>query len=104
MSLFTRIAPVTTRASLAPLAGRTSAVAAGRPAFFSTTVRREDRGPVEATKETLKKADKAVSGAAVRGIESSGTSPVLFLFPLSFFVPASSRTKADVGVRLIKKI
>lgn len=30
------------------------------------------KGPVEAAKETLKKADHAVSGAAVKGIEKGG--------------------------------
>jgi hypothetical protein len=43
-----------------------------RPAFFSSTARREDKGPVEATKETLKKADRLVSDAAVKGIETGG--------------------------------
>ena len=74
MSFLTRVAPVTARGSIVPVATRTSAVAATRPAFFSTTSRLEDRGPVEATKDTLKKADKVVSGAAVKGIETGGTS------------------------------
>ncbi|OKL63385.1 hypothetical protein UA08_01516 [Talaromyces atroroseus] len=36
---------------------------------FSTTLAAQ-RGPVEATKDVLKKADKTVSGAAVKGIET----------------------------------
>lgn len=38
---------------------------------FSTTLATQ-RGPVEATKDVLKKADRTVSDAAVKGIETGG--------------------------------
>lgn len=71
MSFITRVAPAT-RTSVAPVLSRAGGIAALRPAFFSTTVQRGDKGPVEATKETLKKADHAISSAAVKGIEKGG--------------------------------
>jgi len=41
--------------------------------FVSSTAKRES-GPVDATKNTLKKADRVVSDAAVKGIETGGMS------------------------------
>lgn len=38
----------------------------------SSTARNE-KGPVDATKDTLKKADRVVSDAAVKGIDKGGT-------------------------------
>ncbi|KAL4785697.1 hypothetical protein BJX76DRAFT_166812 [Aspergillus varians] len=38
--------------------------------LLSSTAKRQESGPVEATKSTLKKADKKVSEAAVKGIET----------------------------------
>ncbi|EEH19982.1 hypothetical protein PABG_02241 [Paracoccidioides brasiliensis Pb03] len=68
MSAFiTRTAPVT-RAIAIPF--RTSSAAACRPALFSTSARRQEKGPIEATKETLRKADRLVSDAALKGIET----------------------------------
>lgn len=67
MSFLARVRPVT-RASLTPV---TRASTAARPAFFSSTPERQ-KGPVDATKETLKKADRLVSDAAVKGIETGG--------------------------------
>lgn len=69
MSFLARAAP---RASVTPVVCRTGSIAALRPAFFSTTVQRGDKGPVETTKEALKKADRVVSNAAVKGIEKGG--------------------------------
>ncbi|WEW55149.1 hypothetical protein PRK78_000577 [Emydomyces testavorans] len=66
MSFVTRFSPIT-RLSLAP--ARSTVLAASRPALFSTTARRFDRGPIEVTKDTLKKADRVVADAAVKGIE-----------------------------------
>jgi len=40
---------------------------------FSTTLATQ-KGPVEATKDVLKKADRTVSNAAVKGIETGGMS------------------------------
>ncbi|PGH18032.1 hypothetical protein AJ79_00658 [Helicocarpus griseus UAMH5409] len=68
MSFLTRVTPVT-RTAVTP-ATRAASVAAIRPASFSTSARCEDRGPVEATRDTLKKADRVVADAAVRGIET----------------------------------
>jgi hypothetical protein len=64
MSFLTRTLPLTTRATIAP------SFQAYR--CFSTTLRAQ-KGPVEATKDTLKKADRSVSDAAVKGIEKGGT-------------------------------
>ncbi|TPX19684.1 hypothetical protein DIZ76_017476 [Coccidioides immitis] len=66
MAFVARFSPIT-RCSLAP--ARSAIFAASRPALFSTTTQRADRGPIELTKDTLKKADRIVSNAAVRGIE-----------------------------------
>ncbi|EEP82569.1 predicted protein [Uncinocarpus reesii 1704] len=66
MSFLSRAAPVT-RLSIAP--ARSAVYAASRPALFSTTPQRADKGPIDATKDTLKKADRIVSNAAVKGIE-----------------------------------
>ncbi|KAI9041261.1 uncharacterized protein KD926_007215 [Aspergillus affinis] len=46
----------------------TPSLAVGLNRSISSTARME-KGPVEATKDTLKKADSAISGAAVKGIE-----------------------------------
>ena len=70
MSFLARVAP---RASVAPVVPRTGSIAALRRAFFSTTTQRGDKGPVETTKDALKKADRLVSDAAVKGIEKGGT-------------------------------
>jgi hypothetical protein len=35
------------------------------------------KGPIEATKDTLKKADRTVSDAAVKGLNKGGMSPSL---------------------------
>ncbi|PGH16232.1 hypothetical protein AJ80_05255 [Polytolypa hystricis UAMH7299] len=48
---------------------RTPAVLRPAASFFSTSAVREETGPIKATKETLKKADRLVSNAAVKGIE-----------------------------------
>ncbi|EGD90488.2 hypothetical protein H113_01951 [Trichophyton rubrum MR1459] len=42
-------------------------------AFFSTSPQHQ-KGPIEATKDTLKAADRLVSDAAVKGIEKGGSS------------------------------
>ncbi|PLB52855.1 hypothetical protein P170DRAFT_472747 [Aspergillus steynii IBT 23096] len=67
MSSITRITPMAarlaTRSSI-----RSPAVGLNLNRSISSTARLE-KGPVEATKDTLKKADKAFSGAAVKGIE-----------------------------------
>ncbi|KAK2737290.1 hypothetical protein FQN57_000374 [Myotisia sp. PD_48] len=55
------------RASLAPV--RLVGASQFSRACFSTTPYQQ-KGPIEVTKETLKKADKIVSGAAVKGIET----------------------------------
>ena len=36
-----------------------------------------NKGPIDATKETLKKADRTVSDAAVKGIDKGGKSSVM---------------------------
>jgi len=54
---------------LAAVPVRKTAAATLQPVCFSTTARQE-KGPIEVTKETLKKADRVVSDAAVKGIET----------------------------------
>jgi len=66
MSVLMRIAP---SVKLAAVPVRKTAAATLRPACFSTAARQE-KGPIEVTKETLKKADRVVSDAAVKGIET----------------------------------
>ncbi|KAG5296736.1 hypothetical protein I7I48_05653 [Histoplasma ohiense] len=65
MPFLVRVTPVT-RAALRPA----TSVAVVRPTCFSTTARQAEKGPIQATMETLKKADRLVSDAAVKGIES----------------------------------
>lgn len=67
MSLIARLAPTTTRtaASATPIYARTAV------ASFSTTPAQR-KGPVDVAKDKLKKVDKKVSGAAVKGIEKGG--------------------------------
>ncbi|KAL2814930.1 hypothetical protein BJX63DRAFT_431035 [Aspergillus granulosus] len=69
MSFLTRLA--TTARTVTPLstARATSSVAVAGQRFVSSTAKRES-GPVDATKSTLKKADRLVSDAAVKGIET----------------------------------
>ncbi|KAL3493658.1 hypothetical protein BJX62DRAFT_71357 [Aspergillus germanicus] len=69
MSFLTRFA--TTARIAAPLstARATPSVAVAGQRFVSSTAKRE-KGPVDATKSTLKKADRVVSDAAVKGIET----------------------------------
>ncbi|KAL4810279.1 hypothetical protein BDV18DRAFT_130676 [Aspergillus unguis] len=66
MSFITRLSTTTTRTAAAP-AARLSTISTQR--FLSSTTPRQS-GPVDATKETLKKADRKVSDAAVKGIET----------------------------------
>ncbi|OJD15601.1 hypothetical protein AJ78_04154 [Emergomyces pasteurianus Ep9510] len=67
MSFLARATPVM-RTTVIPV--RIASVAVVRPVCFSTSAQRAERGPIEATKETLKKADRVVSNAAVKGIET----------------------------------
>lgn len=56
---------------LVPLFKSTSAATIPAIRSISSTARLQ-KGPVEAAKDTLKKADRAVSGAAVKGIDKGG--------------------------------
>jgi hypothetical protein len=78
MSFLTRTAPFTT-ARATTIVAAPSSVLAYRS--FSTTLAAQ-RGPVETTKDTIKKVDRTVANAAVKGIETGGT---YFVFPSSFF-------------------
>jgi hypothetical protein len=49
----------------------TPSFAVGGARSISATAGKQ-KGPVEATKDTLKKADEVLSGAAVKGIEKGG--------------------------------
>lgn len=74
MSLIARFAPVTTRtAAVASRATTTTAPIYARTAVapFSTTSAQR-KGAVDTAKEKLKKVDKTISGAAVKGIEKGG--------------------------------
>lgn len=72
MSFVARLTPSTFQ--LAGAVGRTTtpafSVAASRS--LSSTAKNE-KGPMETTKDTLKKADKTFSDAALKGIETGGT-------------------------------
>ncbi|OAX76957.1 hypothetical protein ACJ72_08749, partial [Emergomyces africanus] len=67
MSFLARATPVI-RTTVIPV--RTASVVVTRPARFSTSAQRAEKGPIEVTRETLKKADRVVSNAAVKGIET----------------------------------
>ncbi|GES58519.1 LEA domain protein [Aspergillus terreus] len=68
MSFLTRFTPLTARVASTPAIRTTPALGLGAARSISSTGRRQS-GPVDATKETLKKADRVVSDAAVKGIE-----------------------------------
>lgn len=74
MSFITRVSPLTSRLAMASV-GRTTTpaltVVASRS--LSSTAKKE-KGPVEATKDTLKKAERGASNAALKGLETGGTS------------------------------
>ena len=71
MSFLTRFTPLTARVASTPAIRTTPALGVGAARSISSTARRQS-GPVDATKETLKKADRVVSDAAVKGIEKGG--------------------------------
>lgn len=71
MSFLARIAPAARTASLSLRPTTTPVLSVGATRSISATARR-DKGPIDATKETLKKADRKVSDAAVKGIEVGG--------------------------------
>ncbi|KAJ9368933.1 hypothetical protein DTO282E5_6391 [Paecilomyces variotii] len=65
MSFITRVTPLSARLS----ANTTAPVlSVARSRFLSSTASYQ-KGPVETTKETLKKVDRTISDAAVKGIE-----------------------------------
>ncbi|OXV05538.1 hypothetical protein Egran_06692 [Elaphomyces granulatus] len=66
MSLLSRIAPGPARISARSI---TPTLAVASPRLFSTTVKNQ-KGPIEATKETLKKADRVVANVAIKGIDT----------------------------------
>lgn len=74
MSLLTRIAPPA-RVSARSI---TPTLAVASPRLFSTTVKNQ-KGPIEATKETLKKADRVVANVAIKGIDTGGSCDVSLL-------------------------
>lgn len=65
-------------ARFAPLAARVAAVRTATPAFtaagtrFISSTPKNEKGPVEATKDTLKKADRVISDNLVKGINKGG--------------------------------
>ncbi|KAK1145610.1 hypothetical protein N8T08_004169 [Aspergillus melleus] len=65
-----RISPMAARLAAAHSSVRTTtpSLAVGLNRSISSTPRMQ-KGPVEAAKDTLKKADSTISGAAVKGIE-----------------------------------
>ncbi|KAH1486806.1 hypothetical protein LV164_007699 [Aspergillus fumigatus] len=66
MSSLARFAPLTARIPAVRTTTRAFTAAGSR--FISSTPKNE-KGPVEATKETLKKADRAISDNLVKGID-----------------------------------
>ncbi|GAD95257.1 LEA domain protein [Paecilomyces variotii No. 5] len=80
MSFITRVAPLSARVS----ANTTAPVlSVARSRFLSSTASNQ-KGPVETTKETLKKVDRTISDAAVKGLEKGEK--------------VSSKAKETVGV------
>ena len=77
MSFITRVTPLTSRLATASV-GRTTTpaltVVASRSLSCTT---KKEKGPVEATKDTLKKAERSASNAALKGLETGGTSTPL---------------------------
>jgi hypothetical protein len=57
-----------------------------------TTTARLEKGPVDATKDTLKAADRVVSDAAVKGIDLGR----MFIPPLKTRIPKSRRLICNV--------
>ncbi|PWY92396.1 hypothetical protein BO70DRAFT_357518 [Aspergillus heteromorphus CBS 117.55] len=70
MSFLTRIVPSARAASLSLKTTSSPALSVGTTRSISATTRR-DKGAIDSTKDTLKKADRKVSDAAVKGIEAS---------------------------------
>ncbi|ODM19311.1 hypothetical protein SI65_05928 [Aspergillus cristatus] len=69
MSFLTRVTPLTSK--LASSVARTTTPAFSVPAFRSlSSTSKKDKGVADATKDTLKKADKVASDAALKGIET----------------------------------
>lgn len=76
MSIIARAAPLTTRAAINAATTSVPALAVATSRSLHASARLQ-KNPVDATKETLKKADRVVSDAAVKGIEKGGTSSAL---------------------------
>lgn len=71
--------PLTSRLA-APARTATPAFGVAASRFLSSTTRKE-KGAVDATKDTLKKVDRTVSDATLKGIETGGMS-ISFLLVL----------------------
>ncbi|KAL2867108.1 uncharacterized protein BJX67DRAFT_353981 [Aspergillus lucknowensis] len=69
MSFLTRLSTAARTAVPLNAAATTPSLAVAGQRFVSSTAAKES-GPVDATKSTLKKADRVVSHAAVKGIET----------------------------------
>ena len=72
MSSLTRLMPLTSRLA-APVRTATPAFGFAASRSLSSTTRKE-KGAVDATKDTLKKVDRTVSDATLKGIETGGMS------------------------------
>lgn len=78
MSSFTRLTPLTAQARSATViraSAHQTAPAMSRSPGWARTISstpEKDMGPVQATKDTLKKADRTVSDAALKGINQGG--------------------------------
>lgn len=79
MSSLTRFTPLTSRLA-APVRTATPAFGVAVSRSLSSTTRKE-KGAVDATKDTLKKVDRTVSDATLKGIETGGMS-ISFLLVL----------------------
>lgn len=73
MSFVVRAAPITTRAAIIAATRSAPALAVATSRSLHASARLQ-KNPVDATKDTLKKADRVVSDAAVKGIEKGGGS------------------------------
>lgn len=86
MSSFTRLTLASRLAPrLAPVRATAPAVGVAASRAVSSTPKRE-KGPVDATKDTLKKVNRSVSDATLKGIETGGRSPILVddVFPVKY--------------------
>ncbi|KAF3483792.1 uncharacterized protein GIQ15_03116 [Arthroderma uncinatum] len=100
MSFITRAVVANSRGIAAPtlLTGRTQL----SRALFSTTPHHQ-KGPIEATKDTLKAADRLVSDAAVKGIEKGEAATNKLKHTVGSAAKKAERETEDVAKKTSRK-